>query len=412
LTAEDSTSEKASGTGKKVLIFSQYFWPEDFRVNDLAQEMRNAGFGVEVITGIPNYPKGQFFSNYGVFKPWCEVHEGITIYRIPQIPRGTGKLSLILNYLSFLFFSLLFLPFFMFKKYSAVFTFGVSPGFSVTSGAFLAKFKGIPSMIWILDLWPESLESVGIVKNRRILGLVRPFFIWLYKLHTIILCQSASMVEQLKKYGVPEKQIKRFTNWAEDTYGALPVKKSTDSLVILFAGNVGDAQDLPTLLGAAEALKDRSNLKWIILGDGRAREWVQAEVLKRGLSQNVELVPRRPQSEMPEWFTKADLMYVSLKPGSAMSMTIPGRVFSIMATGKPILMVADGDSAQLVVQANCGFVSKPSDPIGLARTVEKIMYEDPVLLGKLGLNGRKFFEENFSRKLCLDRFKKLLIELI
>ncbi len=398
---------------KKILFFSQYFWPEDFRVNDLAIEMSKAGYEVEVITAIPNYPKGKYFIDYGVFRPFTEIHESVKIYRLPVVARGTGKITLILNYLSFLFVSVLAVPFFWRKNYSAVFSFGISPGFSITGGVFLAKLKGIPAMTWTMDLWPETLQSVGLIKNSKVIEYLRPLFLWLYNLHTLVLTHSSSNLRHLEKYGIAKEKLVLFSNWAEDTYGVLPAKDTQSPLTILYAGNIGEAQDLPTLLNAVEILRGEKNIKWIILGDGRMKGWLESEVQRRGLSNSIQIVGRRPQDEMPLWFSKADLLYVSLKDDTLMSMTLPGRVQSYMASGKAILAVANGETADVVRASQGGFVVPAGDAKALAERVRTLTSpESREGLLQLGKNSRKYYEKNFARQPRIEQFKQLLDHLI
>jgi colanic acid biosynthesis glycosyl transferase WcaI len=391
---------------KKVLICTQYFWPEDFRINDLANEIAKSGFQVEVITGIPNYPKGIFFKGYSPFKPLVENYGLIKVYRLPIFPRGNSSISLFLNYLSFFFVSLASLPFLLSKKYVAVITFATSPAFAVSAGVALAKVKRIPSFTWLLDMWPESLKTTGIIKNPMLLKFLRPFFIGLYNQHTKILSQSHGFSRHLELHGIQKDKITYFPNWAEDIYKFIPREADPNHLTILFAGNIGEAQDLPTLLDAATNLKNYSALKWIILGDGRMKDWVKGQINARKLENVIELVDRRPQSEMPEWFSKVDLMYVSLKDDEIMSMTLPGRVQSYMACGKPILAVANGETANIVKSARCGFIVPAGSSSHLTDMIKDILQMPRKDLEQIGLNGLEYYQTNFLKQ---KRMEELIL---
>jgi len=391
---------------KRILVVTQYFWPEDFRINDLCIELTGMGYMVEVQTGMPNYPNGDYLEGYSPWGPFKESWNSIRIFRVPQVPRKKGALFLVLNYLSFLLLSLARTPFLLCRRYEHIITVGLSPGFAITAGLLVSKLKGVPSSCWLLDLWPESLQATGIIKSTKIIDIMRPFFIRLYGGHSNVLCQSKSFYKHLKSYGVPVERLVTFPTWAEDLYQAVPCPVSRDAtspFVILFAGNLGEVQDLGTLVEAAEGLRD-AGVVWDIYGDGRVRLWLEELVKARALEGVVRMHGRRPQAEMPELFSSADLLYLSLQKDPFMSMTLPGRLQSFLACGRPILGAIGGEAADLIKEANCGMVVEPGDVKALILAVRTLKELSPEAREEMGLRSLAYSQAHFSKK---ERMRQL-----
>ena len=157
-----------------ILIFSQYFWPESFRINDVAKTLCEQGHQVEVITGKPNYPNGKISDGYKLLGYQLDIHDDVVIHRIPLIPRGSSRMWLALNYVSFVISGLLFSPWVLrSKKFDVIFVYGVSPILQAIPAIFLGWVKGIPVVLWVQDLWPESLSATGYIKNKTVIKLFR-----------------------------------------------------------------------------------------------------------------------------------------------------------------------------------------------------------------------------------------------
>lgn len=399
----------------KILIISQYFWPENFRINDLVFGLRERGHSITVLTGLPNYPSGKIYTGYGIFRNRKQCYFGANIFRVPIFPRGNGRsLRLILTYISFVINACILGPFYCRKKFDVIF-FSYSP---ISEGipAILLKFiKKIPIIYWIQDLWPDSLEATNIIKSRRVLNFIDLIIQFIYKMSNFILVQSQGFIPMICQKNVSQDKIIYFPNSAEDLYKPIsPNLNSPEGRMmangfrIMFAGNIGAAQDFNTIIKAAEILKDYSEIHWIILGDGRMHSWVESEVKKMKLSNNFHLLGHFPIEKMPIFFSFADVMLVTLKDELIFSLTIPGKVQSYLACGKPIIAAIKGEGARVINEANAGIICIPEDPVSLSESILE-MYNMPTKQRKIiGENGRKYFESNFERNILLDRLEKLL----
>ena len=271
----------------RVLVVSQYFWPETFRVNDLVAELARRGNQVTVLTGTPNYPEGRTFPEYLRDPARFGSFEGAEVVRVPLMPRGHGGLRLALNYLSFVVAGSTLGPWRLRgRRFDVIIVIQLSPVTAALPGLVLRRLKGIPLLMWVLDLWPESLAAVGAVRSPRLLSWVGILVAFIYRRCDRVLVQSRAFVSNVEKYGGDPARIRYFPGWAEaifegalDTVPMAPeVEAYADTFNVLFAGNIGDAQDFPAVLDAAQELRDEPGLRWLIVGDGRAAPWVRAEI--------------------------------------------------------------------------------------------------------------------------------------
>ncbi len=402
-----------------ILIVSQYFWPENFRVNDIAVGFIEKGHRVTVLTGIPNYPWGRFFPGYGFFKNRRQNYRGVSIVRVPLIPRGrSGRLGVILNYLSFILSGCLLIPFYCRERYDVIFISASSPITMAFPAIVLKKLRKIPILLWVLDLWPESIRDTGAVKSLLILGCISRMVRYIYSHCYLILVPSKGFIPRIEEMGVCRNRVRYLPNWAEDMYqptsrGTLPIDLRVDitGFKIIFAGNIGAAQSFPTIISAAEKLRRHADIHWLILGDGRMRGWVEEEVKKRQLTSNVHLLGSYPPEVMPAFFAEADLLLVTLKHSPIFSLTIPGKVQSYLACGRPIIAALDGEGGSLIAEAAAGLACPPEDPEGLARailTMYRTPYEDREKMGK---SGSKYCESHFNRRRLFDRLEGWMKEL-
>ena len=317
----------------RILVVSQYFWPENFRINDLVKEWVQRGHQVTVLTGIPNYPAGKVFDAYQAQPNAFAIYEGAEVVRVPMLPRGTGGLRLMLNYLSFVVGSGIFGPWRLRgKPVDVIFVFEPSPVTVGLPAVWLGRVKKAPVVFWALDLWPETLAAIGVVRSPRVLSWVGSLVRHIYNRCTMVLGQSRGFLSSIARYCDDKAKIRYFPSWAEDVFTNVSVKPApevpewADGFTVLFAGNIGEAQDMPAVLDAAERLKDNASIRWVMVGDGRKSDWLQAEVVRRGLDKQVLLPARFPVERMPSFYAHADALLVSLKRDPVFSMTIPGKV--------------------------------------------------------------------------------------
>lgn len=401
----------------RILVVTQYFWPEDFRVNDLAAGLVSRGHEVTVLTGLPNYPGGRFFPGYGWRGPYSEEYAGAGVVRVPLAPRGNaGAFRLALNYMTFVLFGAWGALFRLHGDYDVIFVSEVSP-ITVGIPAAVARWRfRAPILFWVLDLWPETLSAIGVVRSPRVLRAVSVLVRWIYAQCSRVLVQSRAFIPDVVRHGVPEKRVVYFPNWVEGAYTALGTPESSlaaypAGLRIMFAGNIGEAQDFPAIIATAEALKD-SDVVWLIVGDGRMAERAKEEVRKRGLTDRVHFLGRRAPHLMPGFFAGADALLVSLRPEPIFALTVPGKVQSYLASGRPILAMLDGEGAKVIAEAKAGFVCAAGDSEGLAANVLKLAALPPLKRQELGANGKRYADINFDRGRLFDRFEEWCTDVI
>lgn len=396
-----------------ILIVSQYFWPEEFRINDLALGLRERGHQITVLTGIPNYPKGKFYSGYGWFSRNSENYNGIQIVRAPLISRGNGgALRLALNYLSFAVTASLLIPFISRKKYDVIFVCQLSPVTVGLPAVFLGWLRSIPVILWVQDLWPESLSATDAVHSPCLLWGVEQMVRFIYRGCDKILVQSRAFCSSIERRGIAAQDILYFPNTAEDVYTPVEVEPSAPERAILpkgfkvvFAGNIGAAQDFPTILDAAEHLKERTDIHWVIVGDGRLRNSVESEIRKRGLQKTVLLLGRKPVEAMPRLFALADVLLVTLRRDPIFALTLPSKVQSYLACGRPIIAAIDGEGGRVINEAGSGLTCPAGDSAALAAAVTQVKAMPLDQREEMGKRGRNYFERHFQRELLLNRLE-------
>jgi len=403
----------------KILIVSQYFWPENFRVNELATGFVKRGHRVTVLTGIPNYPQGRFYKGYGLFKSRREDYRGVRILRVPLIPRGkAGSIGLILNYLSFIVSSCALILFYCREKYDVIFVSATSPITMALPAILLKKLKTIPIFLWVLDLWPESVRATGDITSPRVLKVLGRVVRYIYSRCDRILVPARGYYQSVMEMGIEKSRIRYFPNWVEESGEVISELKPDPrwnflGFQIVFAGNIGDAQDFPTILTTVEKLSaEYPDIHWIIVGDGRKRVWVEKEVATRGLAANVHLPGRFPLEEMSQIFASADLLLATLRKDPIFSLTIPGKLQSYMAAGKPIVAALDGEGGELITESGAGLVCPSGDPEALAGIIRDIYNSSQEERDKIGRMGKEYCEAHFDRDQLFDKLEEWMVELI
>jgi len=402
----------------RILIVSQYFWPEYFPINDLALGLFERGHQVTVLTGIPNYPDGKFFSGYGFFSNTRQNYHGVRVFRAPLLPRGKrGRIRLAINFLSFALSASILAPFYCRGRYDVIFVYEPSPITVGLPALVLKRLKSVPIFFWMQDLWPESLSATGAIKSKRILKMVEVLVRFIYRGCDRILVQSRAFSAHVESLSASPERILYYPNSAEEQYQ--PIKLDVDaperSLMpagfrIMFAGNIGAAQDFATILGAAERLRDYSDIHWIILGDGRMRRWVESKVYQRGLTETVHLLGRYPAEAMPRFFSLADALLVTLRKEPIFELTIPSKVQPYLACGKPVIAALDGEGARIIREAGAGIACSAEDPAALAEAVMEIHSMSELERENMGMRGRDYFEKNFERTMLLELLERWMKE--
>ncbi|MCK5340384.1 MAG: glycosyltransferase family 4 protein, partial [Desulfobulbaceae bacterium] len=356
---------------------------------------------------------------YGMFGPSKDSYEGILVRRLPIISRGKGQgWRLLLNYLSFVVSGCLLGPLYCKGRFDLILVYEPSPVTVGLPALVLKKLTGAPIFFWVQDLWPETLAAVGAVKSRLILNLIGSLVKFIYNGCDLLLVQSRSFVQAVKEYGVGEEKIRYFPNTAEALYRpigtptlVLEGDKLPGSFRIMFAGNIGAAQDFATILDAAERLRNIPEIHWVILGDGRLRPWVAEQVEKRGLQSTVHLLGRHPKEKMPDFFAQADALLVTLKKEEIFALTIPSKVQAYLACGRPVIAALEGEGQRVIEEAGAGLVVEPENPEKLAEAVQT-MYNIPKSEQKeMGARGRDYFNDHFDRTKLFEKLEGWMQEI-
>ena len=391
-----------------ILIFNQYFWPENFRINEVAHSLTLHGHYVDVMTSKPNYPEGRIFEGYSIFGNSKEIWRNITIYRVPIIPRGfKSSLRIALNYTSYLASALLLAPWILRKnKYDVIFVYAPSPVFQVIPASFLGWLKGVPVVLWVQDLWPQSAEATGYIKSTWLLKMLEKFVRFSYAHTDLILVQSKAFINPVSKLA-PKIPVLYYPNSVDkDFYAPKQIDISNiDSLEsgfsILFAGNVGEAQSIETIVLAAEELLPYKEIKIVIIGIGSKIDWLSEEIKHKSLD-NIFLEGSYPVEAMPTLMRKASVLLVSLTDQPIFGLTVPNKVQAYLAVGRPIVASLNGEGARIVNEAKAGLSVPAEDSKGLAEAILKMyrMTDDERL--QLGENGRAYFKDNFDEDALID----------
>jgi colanic acid biosynthesis glycosyl transferase WcaI len=399
----------------RLLVVSQYFWPENFRINDLVGELVARGHEVTVLTGVPNYPDGKVFPEYRHDRGRFNNFHGAQLVRAPLLARGRGSLRLILNYLSFAASASLVGAWKLRgRKFDAIFAYQVSPITVGIPAALLRALKKAPLVFWVLDLWPETLEAIGVVRSGAVLSAIARLVRFVYKRCDLILAQSRSFIPQIARYGPRNARIEYFPNWAEtlferaDVAPASEVPEKPGSFDVMFAGNIGEAQDMPAILAAAELLKADPRIRWLLVGDGRMAGWVRAEIARRELKHCVLMLGKHPVERMPSFYRHANALLLALKDDPIFSMTIPGKLQSYLAAGVPVVAMLNGEGADVVQRSNAGVTCRAGDARGLADAVLHLAALPKEEIVRMRENALAVSAHEFNRQALISRLESWL----
>ncbi len=393
---------------KHILVITQYFYPEQFRINDICTEWVKRGYKVTVITGIPNYPQGKYYDGYGLFKKRKEEYNGMDIIRIPLIPRGNNAIMLTLNYLSFVV-SGFFWKVFTKIKADYVFIFEVSPMTQALPGVWYAGKRKVPCYLYVQDLWPENVEKITGITNKEIIGAIGKMVDYINRGCTKIFTTSESFVKSIHDRGVPLDKIEYWPQYAEDFY--IPIAKMSipeipkdERLNIIFAGNIGYFQGLDVLIKTAEVIKKEYDMqvRFNIIGDGRYKEEFKEEIIKNQLDDMFNFIQQQPARKIPKFLASCDLAFLSLASNPLTEMTIPAKLQTYMACGITILASVAGEAERIIVDSNSGLCSQPGDELKLAKNIYEFYKMEMVEKKRLGTNARNYYCEMFSKEKLLS----------
>jgi len=388
----------------KILIVSQYFWPETFTVNELARTLKRQGHEITVATGKPNYPDGKIFGGYRALGMQKELYDNdIEVVRVPLFPRGTsGGRQLLLNYVSFVCFGLVLFPYLLRgRSFDVIFVHAASPNCALPAIP-LKWIKGAHLALWVLDLWPDSLSATGFIRSKPILRGIGWLVRFSYWCADTILVQSRAFVAPVERYAERAK-VHYFPNSsgsleAESKEHRLPaelVHVLEAHFCAVFAGNIGTAQAVETLVESAAHLADLTDVRIVLVGSGSKLQWVSQAVAERKLP-NVVLAGRFPQEAMPELFRHASCLLVTLKNEEVFSYVVPAKVQAYLAAGRPIAAALNGEGARIIGEAGAGLICAAEDSAGLATCLRALYAMPSEERRRMGESGRRYFLEHFE----------------
>ena len=397
----------------KILFICQYFYPEVFRGNDIAFHWAEQGHEVHVVSGIPNYPDGKFHEGYGLFKKRHETVNGVKVTRLPIFPRGNNKIMLMLNYFSYLFVAWVWMLLHaVFNKYDRVFVQQLSPVMMSAPGVLYKRLRKVPLYTWVLDLWPESLTAAGGINNKYVLGFFRHYVKSQYKYSDKILMSSRSFEKSILEYGDYTDKLVYYPQWSDGNNGeaVLPdnVPVIPDGFKLMFAGAVGEAHGFECTMQAALLTKEHKDIKWVVVGDGRRLDWVRGFVKEHGLEDTVYTFGRFPAETMPWFFKQANVMLVTLNDNPLFKLYAPAKISSYMAAAKPIVAVLNGEGAEVIREANCGWSLSAGDAEGFAKLAIELSQMDKAVLEEKGQNALRYYNAHFIKEDCMARLDKLM----
>lgn len=404
---------------KRILVVCQHYWPESFRITDICDYFIERGYEVDVLCGLPNYPKGELFPGYSWKGPYNERHRGVRIFRVPEIPRkGNSGLRIFLNYVSFPVASLFRLPALIFNRYDRIFLYQLSPVMMSIAGIVLGRVKRVQTTMYVLDLWPENLFSVLPVKNSLARRLATAVSHWHYRQVDKMVVLSNLMKNRVleasrlhpDKVAVLPQACEKF--YEVDIVDDSLTERFSGRLNIVFTGNISPAQSFDTMIEAAGLLRNRGHqeLRWIIVGDGMSRREMESAVESRGLADCFEFIGQVSPEEIPAYTTIADVLVGCLVKSDLLEATIPAKVLSYLAAGRPVVLAMDGEVGELVRDSGCGLVGPAGDAQALATNLMSILSLPESERQRMGVNARNYHFKHLERNIVLGKLTDFLCE--
>lgn len=396
----------------KFLIISQYFWPENFKINEVAKYLSKKG-QVDILTSYPNYPNGKIYKNYISNTKKYKFYNQCKILRVPQIPRGKGsKFRIFLNYLSFLLSSIFLSYKFFFKNYDRIFVFAPSPVLIGFIGLIISKFNNSKTSIWILDMWPQILKELNLIKSNFLLKILEIIINSMYKSFDKIFVQSNSFRKLILKKTKKNNKIIYLPSWTDEIDLKKQKKKyKYKKLKILFTGNIGYAQNFQITINVSKKLIENNykNFEWIFVGDGRYKKKFIQDVKKNKLNKYFRFYNFQNSKRLEKFFVKASVCYLSLNKGKILNSTIPGKLQTYMAIGMPILGSISGEAYSIINKSKCGLVSHATDEKQLFKNMLHFININNYKLKKMSMNSKNYAVKNFNKDKILAKLYKHLI---
>ena len=402
---------------KKILVVTQHFWPENFRINDIVEGFLQDGIAVDVLCGLPNYPKGEWFPGYSAAGPFEEEWHGARLYRCKEVPRrGNTSVNIFLNYVSWPWYAahaLHRLP----DGYDAVFCFNTSPVLMCWPAIRYAKKHHIPFTNYVLDIWPENLYSVLNVKNKALRAIAQGVSDALYKKADRLIAMSKPLQQRLcQRTGMPPQKIAVIPQYCEDFY-AFPQPDAAlqaqfgGRFNLVFTGTFTPAQSLETVITAVQDARSRGAdmLHLLLVGDGMSRAALEAKVKELHAEDAVTFYGSVPATDIPKFTALADALIVCLSDSPDLGLTVPAKVASYMAAGKPVLASMDG-AGNAAVAAAGGLSSPACDAAALADNLLTLTRMDAAQRAAMGQSAKEYYLAHYRRSELLRKLEHFILE--
>lgn len=401
---------------KRILIYTNHFYPEQFKVNEIVDWLSKEGYVIRVITGIPNYQTGKYYKGYGLNSIYkTDYKENVIVNRLPLIPRGNGNsFMLILNYLSYFTSTFLFTIYLLFKKkYDFIFVHHTSPILIAIHPIIYSLFhKKTKKYLWDLDIWPETLDAMNVIKSKILLFQISIIVKFIYSFYDKILISSNGFKDIIQKRF--KNEIIYFPNWAEKdieqniNHKQIKIDLPENRFIIMYTGNIGEAQNFISLIDTIKQLKDEA-VFWVFIGGGRFKMEFESKLKQNNLTHLCLFHDPVKVAEIPSYAKLANAMFLSLRKNDVFAKTIPAKLQSYLAMKKPVIGVLQGEAANIIKLSGCGIVQENGDYIELAKQIIKILKLNSEEIKKMGENGRNFYNNSFSqykrRNQILNLFK-------
>lgn len=403
---------------KRILVVTQHFWPENFRINDIVEGFLQDGLEVDVLCGLPNYPKGEWFDGYGPQGPWEEHYGSAQVFRAKEWPRkGNTSLNIFLNYVSWPLYAaaaLNRLP----GGYDAVFCFNTSPVLMCWPAIRYARKHKIPFTNYVLDLWPENLYSVLPVSNKLLRRIAQGVSDHLYKQADRLIAMSEPLQQRLcERTGKPKSAVTAIPQYCEDFYAvpqhdAALEERFAGRFNLVFTGTFTPAQSLDMVLRAVLEARaaGAENLHLLLVGDGMSRESLQTLAQELHAEDAVTFYGSVPAKEVPKFTALADALLISLSDSPDLGLTVPGKLASYMAAGKPILASMNGAGFAAVQQSGGGLVSPACDQHALAENMLRLTTMTETDRAALGAKAKEYYLAHYRRAELLRRLETFILQ--
>tara|TARA_Y100001935_G_scaffold248034_1_gene244690 strand:- start:1956 stop:3170 length:1215 start_codon:yes stop_codon:yes gene_type:complete len=400
---------------KRILIYTNHYYPEQFKINDVVDWLHSMGYKIRVVTCIPNYPSGRFHKGYNLFNSFIERKNNIIINRLPLIPRGNGNsFMLILNYLSyFISCSLLTLYLGLFiKKYDLILVHHTSPLLVAINPIIYGLFKKSRKILWDLDIWPETLEAVEIIKSKSIINSLKKVVSYIYSFYDTILISSLGLERIVRERY--DGNIEYFPNWADRNIEDLKIDSNiklnipNNKFVIMYTGNMGKSQNFESLIKTIRYFDDTKKILWIFVGNGRFKNRFINKLSTEKLEHNCLFIDQVDIQKIPSYSNYADAMFLSLNENKIFNNTLPAKLQTYMALKKPIIGVLKGEGERIILESNSGIVENKNDYLSLAKKIEKLLELKKNEIERFGTNGREYYEKKFNSKQRKIQLQKII----